>query len=208
MSSRSVASDALTLPVRDALHAMGQSDKGGPPNALAQLVRILRDHFNNCVAGGVIEPTAPTTASTQATGASGVTVVRVNLPAFTVVVDGVQKSFTAEADRVLHDTTVYTGVDSSTLTSGKSAIITIVAKNASGTVSLVNVKGGTATTGSQVEATDAQIDTAVSSVEWVKVCEVLINRTGDTTITQSQDGQDAPCLGVTQDVEFFNGFTD
>lgn len=207
MSERSLASDAVTIPEMLAATSMAQSDKGGPPNLMAQLLRRIRDHFRNSVRGACIVAD-PTTASTQATGAAGVTEVRVNVPAYQVIVNGVQKDFAAAADTVLHDTTVYTGLDSSTLTSGKSAIIAICAKNVSGTVTQVVVKGPTATTGSQVAPTDAQINTALSSVPWVKICEVTINRTGDTTITQSQNNAKTPLLAVSQDSEFFNGFTD
>jgi hypothetical protein len=164
----------------------------------------------NCVLHGLLG-SAPSTASTQATGASGATVVRVNLAAGAVVVAGTPKEFAAEADRVLHDTTVYTGADAgagtTTLTTANCyAYITIVAKNAAGTVSLVNCKGGTATTAALALAarcTDAEIDTKCSSVPWVKVCDVLIYRSGDTAISQTQDNLARPILGYNCSEELF-----
>jgi hypothetical protein len=208
MSARSVASDALTLDVRDAAHAVAQSTAGGPWQLLGQLLRRIRDHQKNRVLGHV-RALDPTTASTQLTGSTGVTEVRVNLPSMTVCVNGTQKEFAAEADRVLHDTTVYTGSGSTTLTSGKSAIITIVAENAAGTVALKNIKGATATTGAQVAPTDTIIAAGCTSgAAWVKLFNVTINRTGDTTITQSQDSTVQPTLGINQDEDFFQGFTD
>lgn len=185
-----------------------QTDSDNAMRALGQLIRIIRDYLCNRVLGAP-SAVAPTTASTQATGAAGATEVRVNLPEIRCIVNETEKTFTAEADRVLHDTTVYTGVDATTLTSGKSAIITIVAKNNAGTVTLVDVKGGTATTGAQVEPTDAQIAAVVTGgLPYIKVSKVTINRTGDETITQSQDNSCQPRLGVNIDQGFFDGFTE
>jgi hypothetical protein len=141
---------------------------------------------------GVLPSTA-TTASTQATGATGATTLHVNLPAATVYVNGKRKDFSAEVDRVLHSTTVYTGVDGTTLTSGKSAIVSIVAKSSSatagqGTISLVNVKGGTATSGSEVAPTATQIQTAVGAgLPYVELGRVTVARTGDTTLSLSYE---------------------
>lgn len=192
MSARSATQVTNTKNISRSISGVG----GNVPYAgFASLMSILETHYKNRVLGGPCAK-APTTASTQATGAAGATVLRVDLPAFRVIVNGAEKEFALEADRVLHDTTVYTGVDNSTLTSGKSAIVSIVAKNASGTISLVNVKGGTATTGSEVEPTDAQINTAVSSVPWVKCFNVTVNRTGDLTVTQSQNSAVSPELFV------------
>jgi hypothetical protein len=139
-------------------------------------------------------PSAPTTASTQATGATGATAARVNLAAATVPVNGQLQAFATEADRVLHSATVYTGEDATTLTAGKSAIVSIVAASSSavageGTVTLVNVKGGTATTGSQVAPTAAIIQAKVGAgLPWTEVARVTFNRASspDTTITQTQ----------------------
>ncbi len=166
--------------------------------------------MKNSILTGLLS-SAPTTASTQATGATGATVVRVNLSAGIITVAGVAKEFTAEADRVLHDTTVYTGADAgagtSTLTTANCyAYITIVAKNAAGTISLVNCKGGTATSAALALAarcTDAEIDTKVSNVPWVRVCDVQIYRSGDTAISQVQDNTVRPILGSNCSEELF-----
>lgn len=208
MGVRSVASDTLTLDIRDAATSVASATAGGPWQLLGQLLRRIRDHQKNRVIGHAVAA-APTSASTQATGATGATVARCNLSAFSVVVNGTVKEFAAEADRVLHDTTVYTS-GATTLTDGKSAIVTIVAENAAGTVTLKNIKGLTATTGSQVEPTDALIAAGCTSgASWIKLFRVTFNRTGDTSITQSQVSVACqPILGITQDEDFFQGFTD
>lgn len=150
------------------------------------LFKALANGFKNKVCTGLMAA-APTTPSTQATG-SGNTAWRVNLDKGTVVVGGVKKEFAAEADRVLHSGSFYTSLDS-----GDSAIVTIVAKkDDAGAVTLVNVKGAAAVTASVVAPTDAQIQAAVGAgLEWVKVCECKLNRTADTTVTQSQDNSKA-----------------
>lgn len=171
------------------------------PSSQQQDVAITRkfleqaraDAQNKIVGGGPVAG-APTTASTQITGA-GATNWRVDLAAFLVIVDGVAKEFAVEADRVIHDTTQL-------VANGQSCTAAIVAKNVSGTITLVNVKGAAATTGSQLAPTDAEIDAAVSDVPWVKVCECTINRTADTTVTQSQDNAKRPLLGVNVDADF------
>lgn len=156
--------------------------------ALMYFLAALEVYLMNKVEGGAVT-SAPTNASTQATGATGATVMRCNVSAIDAIVNGVRYAAAAQADLALHDTTVYTGADSgagdTTLTSGKSAIVAIVLKNASGTVSQVIVKGATATTGAQVAPTDAEITTKCEVATWIKIGEVLINRTADTTVTQT-----------------------
>jgi hypothetical protein len=174
------------------------------PQAIATMFQQIRTHFRNFVLHGILT-IAPTTGSTQATGAAGITVLLVNCNAGEVCVNGVIASFVAEVDRVLHNSTVYTGVDSSTLTEGRDAYVTIVAKNDTGTVTLANVKGPTATHGAAVPASDAQIQTFLGAgVAWIKVAEVLVYRDTDTTVAQTQSNAVRPILGVNIDTGFGN----
>lgn len=123
---------------------------------------------------------APTTASSQATGA-GATDWNVNLDKGLVVVNGVVGELAAAVDFNVH-----TG--SNLLASGQSAKAAIVVKKDGSTFSFVAAVGAAATTGSEVAPTDAQIQTAVGAgLPWLKVAECTLNRTGDLTVTQSQD---------------------
>lgn len=189
-----------------------QPPEYGDDSALALVLSKLRAFSDNCVVTGLLA-SAPTSASTQATGATGATALNVNISAGIVAVNGQLKEFTAAVDTSLWDTTVYTGDDSgagtTTLTNGKSAIVTLVAASSSatrgsGTITLVQVHGATATTGAQVAATDAEIQTKVgASLPWVKIAEVTVNRTGDTTVTQSQNNILRPALGISTDSTFW-----
>jgi len=138
---------------------------------------------------------APTTPSAQTTGAAE-TAWRVDLAAGLVAVGGVKKEFAAEADRVLHDTTEL-------VENGESAVAAIVAELEAGAVALINVKGAAATTGTQVAPTDAEIEAALSTAgnPWVKICECTVNRTGDTSLTQTQDNTKRPLVGELADAD-------
>lgn len=126
---------------------------------------------------------APTTASTQVTGA-GATTWRVNVAAITVAVGRTTQSIAAAADFSVHS-------GSQLVTNGQSCRATIVAKNVSGVVSVVAVKGSAATTGSEVAPTKAQIQTAVGTGNsWTRLADIRISRTADTTVTQSEDTVD------------------
>jgi len=138
---------------------------------------------------------APTTASTQLTGA-GVTEWRVDIEALLVAVGGVLAEIAAAADFVIHDTT-------NLFADGESVIAALVAKNVSGTITVVAVKGAAAVTGSQVAPTDGEIQTAVGAGnDWIKIAECTINRTGDTSVTQSQDNTFRPALGINTETSF------
>ena len=212
MGQRSAAASTINA---NQLLSGGEIDNCGVSKVAAFIDALhsrLKTHFDNHVEAGLLA-TAPTSASTQSTGAAGVTEVRVNLAGGIVVVNGQQKELAAEADRVLHDTTVYTGADagagSSTLTTTNcKAYITIVAKSSSATrgtgpISLVNCKGATHAT-APVECTDAEIQTKVTgTLPWVKVATIAIHRSADTVISQVQDSTVRPVLGVNQDSDFF-----
>lgn len=148
----------------------------------------IRVHERNKVDGGAIDD--PTTGSAQLTG-TGNTTWSCDIEAMLVIVDGVMARIAAAADFAIHASSFLTG-----LVDGASCVAAIVAKNVSGTITVVAVKGTPATTGSQVAPTDAEIDTAVSDVPWVKLGECTLNRTGDTTVTESQDNSLRPILGI------------
>jgi hypothetical protein len=122
---------------------------------------------------------APTTPSAQITGA-GNTSWRQNIDAGVVRVAGVDKDFAAQADFVIHS-------GSQLIAQGQSAVAAIVAKKAAdGTISMIAVKGAAATTGAQLSPTDTAIQTAVGAgLDWVKVSEVQIDRTADTTLVST-----------------------
>jgi len=156
----------------------------------------LRNHLKNQVLFGVQVGT-PTTGSSQGAGV-GNTDWNVNITAGMVVVDGVAAQLAAQVDYNVHTGSMYTN-----LHSGDSAIATILAQNSSGTVTMVVVKGTAAVTGSQVAPTDAEIQTALGAgVSWVKIAEVLLNRTGDATVTQSEDNTKRPLPAVNEDSAF------
>lgn len=124
----------------------------------------------------------PTTPSAQITGA-GATTWNVNIAAGDVVAGGVEKHEAAQADFAIHDTTQL-------VANGQSCYAWLVEKNVAGTLSTVAVKGAAAATGAQVAPSDAAIQTAVGANNaWVKIALCLINRTGDTTVTQSQQNK-------------------
>jgi hypothetical protein len=175
-----------------AMHpARGRAD-GGTDN----LTRALRDICDDLAAirnagstslrsGGIVPVqllSDPSTGSSQLTG-TGNTTWNVNIAAFECIVGGVKKVFAAQADFSIHAGSFLAG-----LVNGASCLAAIVAQNNGGTVTCVAVKGTPATTGSQVAPTDAQIQSAIgATLPWVKVGECLLNRTGDTAVTESQD---------------------
>jgi hypothetical protein len=188
MSARSEKTSSRRVTPSTAAHV---TDK------LAQDFEALRTHFRNCILSGGFN--TPTTGSTQASGAAGATDWNVNHTDILAVVNGTVGIVAAAADYDVHSGSVYTGLTAAS----KSAIATAVIKNVSGTLSLAIVKGTAAATGSQVAPTDAEITASVgSSNTWVKVAELTINRTADTTVTQSQDNGKRPLPGLTEDLNF------
>lgn len=152
---------------------------------------FLLNHVEGC------ECETPTTGSTQATGATGVTDWNVNLRAGVVIVGGVALNVADDADYDVHSGSIVTGLQST-----YTVVAALVAKNVSGTVSLQVVLGTAALTagGTAVGPTDAVIQAAVGAANsWVKIAELTINRTADTTVTQSQDNSKRPMLGVGED---------
>ena len=161
---------------------------------LIQDLEILRAHMRN---HSNLIVTDPTTPSAQLTG-TGNSTFSIDIVGGIVVVDGVALYTDPSADYALHSGSYYP-----LFANGESAIVTLVAKNDTGTVSLIIVKGASATTGSQVAPTDAEIQTAAGAgIPWVKVAEMTFNRTGDTTMTESQDNTKAPMPAVNRDSTF------
>lgn len=146
------------------------------------IARAIVDLLDARVANGLMAA-APTTPSAQTTGAAE-TAWRVDVDKGLVVIDGFLEELAAQADFVIHDTTQL-------VTDGQSCIATLVVKKAAnGAISVVAVKGTAATTGDQVAPTEAAIQAGVGAgLKWVKLAECTINRTGDTTVTQSQDNE-------------------
>jgi hypothetical protein len=134
------------------------------------------------VEGGYVKD--PTTGSTQATGAAGATVWNVDHTALLAEVAGVFGEIAAATDYVIHDTTIV----HADFQVGKSIVAALVLKNNSGTITVDKVVGTPADTGSEVAPTDAEIDTAMTGMDgWARLCDCTLNRTADTTVTQSQD---------------------
>ena len=102
-----------------------------------------------------------------------------------MAVDGQVKEYAAQAD---YDV-AHAGTGSALLTSLYSRVYTIVAyvNPADGLPALRVIVGVAALTPAQVAPTDAAIDAEFAdAVPWYRIAEVTINRTGDTTVTQSQ----------------------
>lgn len=123
--------------------------------------------------------------------------------ALEAVVGGVYEQFALAADAAIHASAFLDGLEI-----GSSCIAAVLIKNDSGTLSLDAVKGTPAVTGAQRPPSDAVIQAALGAgVSWVKLAHCLLNRTANATLTESQDNQFRPILGVTVN-ENFGVFTD
>ena len=144
----------------------------------------LRTHDQNrIIEGGMIS--AGSTPSAQITGA-GATSWRINVTQLVGVVDNVEITLAATTDTLIHGSTLL-------LTNGQSAVAAVVLQNVAGTITMTTVKGSAATTGAQVAPTDTQIVAAVGAANsWVKIAETTLNRTGDTTVTQTYANEKRP----------------
>lgn len=136
--------------------------------------------FNRFMAHGAFIQT-PTTAVDQATGTGDLTAYY-NISDGVVVVDGVVLNISAAADTLLE-----TAGD--IMDDGESLVYTIIAwLNSAGTVAIKSHKGTVAATGSQVEATIAEIEAGLQAdAKFIKLATATVNRTGDTSATQSFD---------------------
>jgi len=165
-------------------------------DVIATWFEAIRAHETNKVLLDLLTA-APTTPSSQATG-TGTTVWNINIARGQVVVDGVIAEFAAAGDFAIHSATFLTG-----LISGASCRARIVAKNVTGTITVVAVKGTPATTGSEKAPSDADVQAAVGAGnEWIELAQAVLNRTADTAVTQAQHNQFRPVLGSTVDASF------
>lgn len=187
------------MSVRSARHTqikLDPSDLAHQTHAVANYFQMMKTHEANRIhAGGIVKD--PTTPSAQLTG-TGHTTWSIDVEALIAACGAVLKELAVQADAVIHSGSYLTG-----FANGSSCIAAVVLKNVSGTVTQAVVKGTPATTGSQVPPTDAEIQAAVGAGnDWVKFAEVTLNRTGDTTVTESQDNTLRPVLGVNVDTNF------
>jgi len=185
-----VRSEVASITHQPPAYYAGKEDK------IALYFEQLKQHeANKVLAGGLIK--TPTTSSAQLTG-TGNTTWNIDVEAIAAVVGGDAVDIAVNADESIHGGSFLTG-----FTNGSSCIAAVVLKNVSGTITLVTVKGTPATTGSQVAPTDGEIQTAVGAGNaWIKIAEATLNRTADTTVTESFDNTLRPILGVTVDTDF------
>lgn len=168
------------------------SDMAHLSDVIANYFEMVRAHGRNHVEGGIVKD--PTTPSAQLTG-TGNTTWSCDIEALFSAVAGVGFESAVQADVAIHSGSFLTG-----LVNGASCIAAVVLKNVAGTVTQAIVVGTPATTGSQLAPTDAEIQAAVGAGnEWVKIAECTLNRTGDTTVTETQNNLVRPILGVTVD---------
>lgn len=167
-------------------------DKSTGKATMRDIFKAVADGMKNRVATGfhVMDPTTP---SAQVTGA-GATTWNVDVAAGRAMVNGKGYAEDAQADFVIHS-------GSQLVTNGQSCKAAIVIKNNLGTFTMMAVKGAAATTGSEKAPTQKEIQAAVGAdVPWIQVALCTINRTADTTVTQSQDNTQAD-LGLEFTVE-------
>lgn len=157
----------------------------------AQITRLLalETWRNNRVEGFLSSP--PTTASTQASGAVA-PAWRVNrAPGVARHAGDLSAKPVGSSNLTDFDVTAAAGVGA--LAIGQSVIVCLVWCHIyAGTISIKTVKGTPATTGQQLAPTDTQIRTVIagfypSDTSYVRESKLTLNRTGDTTVTQSQD---------------------
>lgn len=145
----------------------------------------LRDLADNSVRQGLLAD-APTTASTQATGASGALGLRVDLSAGLARVNAQDYEIAPTADHVIHNAAFAWGA-----TSSKQVIFALVLDGNS-TPALADVAGTVAAAAAAIAPTDEEISTALGHDNWIRLCDVTVNRTADTTVTQTQDNTVRP----------------
>ena len=145
--------------------------------------------FQNRVIEGMLVG-VPTTASTQVTG-TGAYDYNVNIATGLLAVDGTVKEYAAQVDYDVGSGAV------ANLIVGQSMVYSIIAykSRGDGAVYMKSVPGAAATTGAQVAPTDAVIEAGLATgTFWWRLADVTINRTGDTTVTQSQNNTVRPTL--------------
>lgn len=158
-------------------------DKSNGIDSLYDVLKGMQDQARNRVLEG-LSTGAPTTPSAQLTGVGGTLTVRINVTAGALIVDGSQRRFAAQADLVLFGPAAYWSA-----ITGRSGVFSVIAKkDAAGVVTFIGVAGPEAATGAQQPPSRAAIQGAVgANLHWIKVADVTVNRTGDLTVTQTQD---------------------
>lgn len=150
---------------------------------------------NHHIEGGLVK--APSTASTQATGASGALALRVNTDASLSTIRGTKREKTLAADVVLQNAAFAWGA-----TSAKEVYCSVIydagAANDGDTIS--GKFGTVAATGVAVPLTDAEIDTLLGHANWIRMADLLVSRTADTTITVAYDNKVRPQLAHFNDL--------
>jgi hypothetical protein len=152
-------------------------------------VGVEYEVFGNRVITGMLVG-VPTTASTQVTGA-GASDFNVNIAAGILAAGNIVKEFAAQADYDL------ASAAAAIIANGQSIVVSIIAYTsvADGVVRLRTIRGTVATTGSQVAPTDAVIAASLGTgTFWWKLADCTVNRTGDTTVTQSYNNAVRPSL--------------
>lgn len=136
------------------------------------------DHSDDVAYDGgiVLDPTTP---SSQLTG-DGNTTWNVDVSAALAKVNSVDDEVAASADEAIHS-------GSELMDAGESCYAWVVLAESGGALAIDSVVGTPATTGSQTIPDDAAITTGVGHANWMKLALCLLNRTADTTVTQSQD---------------------
>ena len=156
------------------------------------VVGVINPEWNlnrNRVVHGLLVSAATTTASSQITG-DGATDVNVDIAAGILMVDGQAKELAYQDSAALADATPL-------MDAGESGVVAIVAfrSQGDGVVRLRNINGVAATTGAQVALPDADIAALFGNYTyWFKIADVTVNRTADTTLTETYDNTVRPLL--------------
>lgn len=147
------------------------------------LLNALKNHARNHAYGGNVS----NGGTTQSSGASTAPNFDVDVAEIDeLVVNGVWHGALAAGTDI--DSDAGDGVDFGA-TSGKSVIFAVVAETGADndTPDHFALAGDVADTGAEVAPTDAEITTALSHSNWVRLANVTVARTGDTAVTVTVD---------------------
>lgn len=160
-------------------HGIGRMGQGSVPG-----MPIEGYLFKNFAHGGFIEPSS--TGSSQVTGTGDGTFLY-NVSQGIVIVDGTKLSV-GEVDAACE-------AAADIFNDGESREYAIIAWKhpGTGTVALKSVPGTVATSGSEVRATDAEIEAViVANSVWILLGTMTIARTAATTVTEAVDHIERP----------------
>lgn len=155
------------------------------PNGLVNRIKEIAAHQANKVEGCFV--VNPTTGSVQTNNAGGGAVDwNVNIEPGIITVGGVALHREKAADFDVSNAVKLAEV-------GESVAATIYAKNHLGTVTVEKILGAAAVTGAQIPPTDEAITAACAAGDsWIRVADIVYNRTGDAALTQAQDSTQRP----------------